>query len=282
MKNTVLGLLRLTRPDLSFAAGLCVVIGQLLAAGQLPPLHIVAAGFLSVACISAAILIMNDCLDVATDMVNAPQRPIPSGLVSKNLASVFSVLLFALGLLGSLLVSAQAFVVAVLLAVIGALYNRRFKQSGLLGNLLVSFSVGMTFVFGGITVGNPLEKTVLFFAVLTALIDLGEEISADVMDVDGDAATHSKSLAILYGNSRAMNTASALFAGIIVLLTIPFLLNWFSLWYALPLGSLAIVIAFAVIKFRTAPARGRAYIKLIYRGGTIAMLVFLVMKLAGV
>ena len=51
---------------------------------------------------------------------------------------------------------------------------------------MVSFSVGMTFVFGGITVGKPFEIIVWFFVIITMLIDLGEEIAVDTMDIEGD------------------------------------------------------------------------------------------------
>ena len=51
---------------------------------------------------------------------------------------------------------------------------------------MVSFSVGMTFVFGGIAVGKPFEIIVWFFAIITMLIDLGEEIAANAMDIEGD------------------------------------------------------------------------------------------------
>ena len=51
---------------------------------------------------------------------------------------------------------------------------------------MVNFSVGMTFVFGGIAVDKPFEIIVWFFATITMLIDLGEEIAADAMDIEGD------------------------------------------------------------------------------------------------
>lgn len=56
---------------------------------------------------------------------------------------------------------------------IGFLYNRRFRKSGLPGNLMVGFSVGTKFVYGSISVGMFLCRTVWFFAVISAWIDPG-------------------------------------------------------------------------------------------------------------
>ncbi len=281
MKSIIVGLFRLSRPDLSFAAGLCVVLGELLAFDHLPALCTVMAGFFSVACISAAILVMNDCLDVATDMINAPLRPIPSGMVSKTQAAYFAAALFIFGLGLSFTISVKALAAAMLLTVVGISYNRYFKKSGILGNLLVSFSVGMTFIYGGIAVGNPGEKSVLSFAIVTALIDLGEEIAADAMDAEGDKLIHSKSIAIRHGKNSAVNIATMIFVSIIFLTTIPFVMGWFSIIYALPLGMLDVLIIVAVAGYRnTEGDKARTYLKWLYRGGTGTLLIFLIMKLA--
>ncbi len=41
---------------------------------------------------------MNDVIDIESDKVNSPHRPIPSGKVTKNEAAIFSVVLFLSGL----------------------------------------------------------------------------------------------------------------------------------------------------------------------------------------
>ena len=180
------GLCRLLRFELPFAAGICVIMGQLFATGEFPSIYLILSAFLSVFLVSASILVLNDYFDVETDKINAPHRPIPSNLVTPNEALIFSILLFVIGFILSYLICITAFVISIVLAVIGFLYNRYFKKSGLPGNLMVSFSVGMTFVFGGVSVGQPFNKIVLFFALIAALINLGEEITADAMDMEGE------------------------------------------------------------------------------------------------
>jgi 4-hydroxybenzoate polyprenyltransferase and related prenyltransferases len=87
---------------------------------------------------------------------------------------------------------------------VGFLYNWWLKKAGLIGNLMVSFSVGMTFIFGGIAVNKPFETIVWFFAIIVMLIDLGEEIAADAMDIEGDSQAGSRSLALILGRENAL------------------------------------------------------------------------------
>ena len=84
-----------------------------------------------------------------------------------------------------MLISITALTVACVVWLIGFLYNWKFKKP-VSGNLLVCISVGMTFIYGGITVGYPFDKMVWYFAVLALFIDLGEEIAADSLDIEGD------------------------------------------------------------------------------------------------
>lgn len=276
------GLFRLIRFELPFAAGVCVVIGQLFALGRFAEISIILAGFFSVFFISASILVSNDYFDIETDKINAPDRPIPSNLVSLSEALSLSVFLLIAGLVLSYLISITALLFSSGLAVIGFLYNRKFKRNGLAGNLLVSFSVGMTFIFGGLSVGLPFNKIVLFFAVIAALIDLGEEIAADSMDVKGDLLIDSNSIAIKYGKKAALKISVRIFFLVILLTIIPFLLKWFPVIYLIPIGIMDTAIGYSSLRLLKAEGEeGRKYIRNLYLGATLGLVVFLVMRLLG-
>ncbi len=73
---------------------------------------------------------------------------------------------------------------------------------------MVSFSVGMTFIYGALSVGLPFDLRAWFFGIIAALIDLGEEIAADAMDMEGDLLIHSNSLAIKYGRDFALKISA--------------------------------------------------------------------------
>lgn len=277
------GFFQLIRFELPFAAGICVVMGQLLVLGEFASTFITFSGFFSVFAISGSILVLNDFFDIETDKINAPHRPIPAKLVSPFEALLFSITLSIIGFILSYMISLNALLFSIALAVIGFLYNRKFKKSGLVGNILVSFSVGMTFIFGGLTVESPFHKMVLFFGLIAALIDLGEEIAADAMDIEGDLLINSNSLAIKYGMTKALNISGCIFIFVVILTSIPFLLKWFSLAYLIPIIVMDFFILYPSIKLmKFKNDKGRQYIRLIYLGATFGLVIFLLMRVFGI
>ena len=86
------GLIGLFRPELPFAAGICVILGEIVALGGLPPLREALLGFSTAFFISSSALILNDYFDLEVDMVNAPERALPSGAVSPAEAVVLTIL----------------------------------------------------------------------------------------------------------------------------------------------------------------------------------------------
>ena len=281
--SKIKGLFKLIRFELPFSAGVCVVMGQMLALGKFASSLITAFGFVSVFLISASILVMNDYFDVETDKINAPYRPIPSGLVSSFEALTFALFLLLLGLFISYLVNITVFLISILLAVIGFLYNRYFKKSGLPGNLMVSLSVGMTFIYGAATVGLLFNKVVFSFALIAALIDLGEEIAADAMDIKGDKLINSSSLAIKFGPSSAIKISAGIFLSVIVLSFVPFIMGWFQFIYLIPIGILDAAIAYPTIRLLNLKDEdGRKYIRWIYLGAIAGIIIFILMRFIGI
>lgn len=93
MYEKLKGIFQLIRFELPFSAGICVIMGQLLSLGGFAGLAESTFGFFSVFLISASILVLNDYFDVETDRINAPQRPIPSGKISKSQALLLAILI---------------------------------------------------------------------------------------------------------------------------------------------------------------------------------------------
>lgn len=275
------GMFRLFRFELPFTAGVCVILGQLLAIDQFPPISTMALGFLSIFCISATALILNDYFDLETDRVNAPERPLPAGLVTKQDVVLLSIGVAMLGFITSYLISFTALLISLVVWVIGFLYNWRFKTTGLPGNLMVSFSVGMTFIFGGISVGLPFERMVWFFAVIVLLINLGEEIAADAMDVQGDRQSGSRSLAVVLGPEWAMKISAAIFMAVVAISSVPFWQGWLEWVYIFPISIMDGIILYSTAKLlNPQTANRRSYIRWIYLGGLAAILVFILIRFA--
>ena len=274
------GLFGLLRFELPFSAGVCVVMGQLLARGDFASVFDTINGFLSIFCVSASILVLNDYFDIETDKINAPHRPIPSNIVTPSEALFLSISLFIIGITLSYLINYAALLCAIIVSIIGFLYNRKFKKSGLPGNLMVSFSVGMTFIYGGISVGLYFNKVAWFFGIIAAMIDLGEEIAADSMDMQGDKLINSKSLAIRYGKQTALKVSGYIFFCVILLTIIPFIANWFPTVYLVPIIIMDSAIAYGSYRLlKSSNEDGRKYIRWIYLGATFGLVVFLIMRL---
>ena len=281
-KTKIRGLFRLVRFELPFTAGVCVILGEMLALGKLPDAREMILGFLSVFFISATALILNDFFDLETDKINAPERPLPAGLVTKRDVVLFSCVVTVLGFIASSMLGFNALLVVILVWAVGFLYNWRFKRTGLPGNLMVSFSVGMTFIFGGIAVAQPFEKTVWVFGIIVFLIDLGEEIAADAMDVAGDKQAGSRSLAVLLGHEKALKISAAIFLSVIVVSLLPFLIGWIEWFYIFPIILMDIVIAYSTTKLLDSrSANRRIYIRAIYLSGMVAILILIAVKLMG-
>ncbi len=278
----ILGLLRLLRFELPFAAGVCVVAGELLALGALPGPGPLLLGFSSVFCLSAAALILNDVFDIETDRINAPRRPLPSGQVTPRDAVWFFITISALGSVLSALIHPLALAVAVPVWGVGVIYNWRGKRMGLWGNGMVALSVGMTFIFGGIAVRQLSEFFVWYYAAIASLIDLGEEISADAMDAEGDKKAGSRSLALRLGSATALRIGAGIFLTIVILSWLPFLAGWLAWDYWVPVALLDAVLIYCTIRLLNPkePNRRRV-IRLVYLGALVSLLVLIAMRVWG-
>ena len=278
LNKKVIGMIRLFRPELPFAAGVCVLLGEIIALGRFPSVREAVLGFASVFFISGSALILNDYFDLEVDKINAPNRPLPSGLVSPSETVVLTVITIFLGLATAVAINLPAFFLCVIAGVVGVLYNWKFKEAGLLGNLMVSTSVALTFILGGVAVGRPWNQIVWTFSLIAFLIDLGEEIAGDAMDMEGDKKRGSKSIALLVGKKFSLRLSGSLFGLVVLISLIPVLFRWLGLSYLVMILIMdAIIIVFTVRLLRSkTPEEGRQSMRRIYLGALVGMLAFLI------
>jgi len=275
------GIYQLFRVELPFAAGICVIAGELLGIGSHISFYQILLGFLSGFFISSSALIFNDYFDIESDKINAPTRPLPSGEVKQSEVILLTIITTAIGLVAALLISLIAFGVGIVFWMIGFLYNWKLKETGLFGNIMVSFSVAITFISGGIAIGQPWNKIVWFFSFIVFLIDLGEEIGSGAMDEKGDRKRSSKSIAITKGKDYALRISSGLFAIVILISFIPFVLQWLGVTYLIMIAIMDTIIFLATIKLLQSKTskEGRLYLRFIYLGATVSLLAFIVGQL---
>ncbi len=272
------GLIELLRPELPFAAGICVIIGEIITLGKFPSLSELFLGFVWGFFLSGPAMILNDFFDIEVDRVNVPHRPLPSGLISSSAVIVFTIITTLIGLGASFFIDRLAVLLYIVFWVIGFLYNWKLKEKGLLGNLLVSSSVAITIILGGIVVGEPWNKAVGIFSLMLFLFNLGEEIAADAMDIEGDKKRNIKSLAILIGRENALRISASLFVFEIMLSFLPVFWGLFGISYLVIISITDIMVLFfgiKLIKSRTTE-KGRIYIRRLYLSALSGFLLIII------
>jgi len=265
----------LLKTELPVAAGVCVVAGEVIS-GRVPTLVEAVLGFLVGFLLSGAAMMSNDIWDLEVDKVNHPERPLPSGAISVGevwgLVALFSLCGFvAAGLLGF-----APLALSVVVWAVGQLYNWRFKETGLPGNMMVSVSVSSTFVLGGVAVGGRGNGVVWLFGAIAFLFDLAEEIGSGAMDIEGDKLRGSRSLAITMGKSFALRVSAVIFAVVVGLTTLPYVLSWLGTVYIALVAVFDAVVAYFVYRLLRSgtPEQGRGELRKLYLTMMIFVLVF--------
>jgi geranylgeranylglycerol-phosphate geranylgeranyltransferase len=264
----------LVKPELPIAAGICVVAGEIIASGSIPPVSTGLLGFSAGFFISGAAMISNDYFDLAVDRVNQPQRPLPSGRLSVPEVMLLIALFSIAGFAAAGLISAFALAIAVVMWVVAVLYNWRYKETGLPGNMMVALSVAMTFICGGVAAGESFNAVLWTFATLAFIFDLGEEIANGAMDMDGDARRSVQSIARQRGKLYALRISGLLFTLMVVISFLPVVMGWLESVYLVifvPMGLAILYFAGKLLASQTI-AEGRRKTRQLY----LTMIFFIV------
>ena len=179
---------------------------------------------------NAAANSLNDFIDLKIDQVNRPNRPLTTGLVKRNTALIFSVLLFVGGSVTALFLSKLAAMIAILIVLpLIISYNLKLKQFPLVGNIVIALILGLTFVFSGAVFGNI--KPMIIPCFLAFGLTLVRELVKDIEDIEGDRLAGLTTFPIIAGFNRA-GKLTALFAVMIgVGALIPYMMGIYSFWY---------------------------------------------------
>ncbi|WP_436347674.1 geranylgeranylglycerol-phosphate geranylgeranyltransferase [Natronorubrum sp. FCH18a] len=273
--ETIRGLLELTRPVNVIAASVLPFIGAFVAGGVTEyPLAVAAAVAATGLAVGAGNAI-NDYFDREIDRINQPDRAIPRGAVSPRGALAFSLVLFAGAVALALTLPTAALAIAAINLVALVAYTELFKGLPGLGNALVAYLVGSTFLFGAAAVGDMGPAVVLF--VLAAIATLTREIVKDVEDIDGDREEGLNTLPIAVGEERALIVAGALIVIGVVASPIPFLLRYFGVAYLLVVLPADAIMCYAAYESFEDPTAGQSHLKY---GMFLAALAFIVGRAA--
>ncbi|TYB31989.1 MAG: hypothetical protein FXF47_01225 [Candidatus Mcinerneyibacterium aminivorans] len=194
----ITGFIKLIRPINLFIIILSFIVGYVFTKGEisivLPIIYIL---------IASLGYIINDIKDYEIDLVNEPERPIPSNTVKKKEAKIFFVILLIFFVILNFLVKTKLLIFNDLVLILVIFYSIYFKRKGFIGNLIVAFFTISPFVAIYILTDDLKNLVaIMFFAFC---INLLREIVKDLKDFRGDKLVKSKSLPIKYGFEYTYN-----------------------------------------------------------------------------
>ena len=197
---------------------------------------------------TAAGNVINDYFDYNIDLINKPERPIPSDRISLKNGRNYAYFLFTAGTVCGFLISYLTnnwipFIIVLIADVILYLYAYKLKYTPLIGNLAVGFMTGFGFVFGGFSINNPnIVMISLYLGFFAFVMTTARELAKDIEDIEGDKADGARTLPILIGAKIPAILSAILIVIDSALCPILYFNHIFGFYYL-------IVIAIAVILF---------------------------------
>ena len=271
----LLGYIMIIRPLNVFLGGLTILISSLIIKYEGPAISVILPVFV-VMFFTIGANTLNDYFDYEIDKINRPDRAISSGLVLRNHALILSLFSLVVGVLIALRLNkdSQLLSIGVSLPLIIA-YNVKLKNYPLIGNIIVSLILAMSFIYAGLV----FEKTepLIIPALLAFGLTLIREIVKDLADIKGDKSAGLMTFPIVYGKKKTiiLCTILSLFLGIGSF--IPFLTGYYNTFYGISLILMVeIPLAVVVISLLNKPViltakRGSKLLKFCTLGGLLSI-----------
>ncbi len=232
MRSSILGsYIDLARPFTLLAPALGMVSGGVMgwgagggAAGPFPVSNVILGALLAMT-LNAGSNAFNQIFDLEVDLVNRPDRPLPSGRLSKGRAGVFAAATYSASLALAGAINLQCLAIVAAGAAFTMIYSAppiRTKRYWPLANLTIAVPRGVLLVAAGWSTAADVRELEPWYASLVfGGFLLGAASTKDFADIEGDGAGGCRTLPIMYGPEKA------------TLIIYPFLVLPFML---LPLG----------------------------------------------
>lgn len=205
-----------------------VFLGSIIALGEVPQgllAHITILHASSVLFFMCSWNALNDIYDFEIDLVNRPDRPLPSGRISLNHAKTATAITMILSTLSIALCywlisesnpvegfevsdwypSLAIWIIALILLINYEFpFGLRLKDKGLPGNISISISVGLVVVFGASAVFEPFSEKAWSLFFVGIFYNTSREIIKDVQDMEGDKGRNTLAMRIGSENARTV------------------------------------------------------------------------------
>ncbi len=175
---------------------------------------------------------LNDAIDSEIDLINCPTRPIPSGMISKKEALIISFLCFSLGTVFCLRLPEPAKVIGIIVSMpLLILYNTHLKGMPLIGNIVVSMILGLSFLFCGAAHAkiSPMWLPMVLAFGLTLL----RELIKDIADLKGDLSAGLATFPITAGVEKSIRLFIILSICIGIFILFPYFDGKYGIWYGI-------------------------------------------------
>jgi len=176
--------LKLTRMEHSVMLSIAVVAAELLAGGV--SLEVMLVSLIAPWLISMGAFAINDYYDIEADRANKRyDRPLVNGSISKESAYNASIIFFIVGVLFSIF-NPYTFIIALLFAILAFLYSYRLKDTLLIGNIYIAFTMVIPFIYGAEVAFTSINVNIILISILIFLAGLAREIHGMIRDYEGD------------------------------------------------------------------------------------------------
>jgi len=216
---------RLTRFEHSIMLAVAVAVGEIIALRSFPQFYPFALSVLPPMLVGAASFAINDYFDLESDRINRrSDRPLVGGRIRPGKAFAVSILLFLVGILLSLFVNANCFLLTILFSLFACLYSFKLKDIAVAGNIYIASTMAIPFIYGGLAVSNEVPAAVLLLSSVAFVSGLAREVMGTARDVKGDKRGRgSKTLPMLIGVENSLIVSSLLYIISVLLSFIPYL-----------------------------------------------------------
>ena len=230
--STILSLISMSRPLNVITAVVCVLVVYFLL--HLSDLTLIILPSIVLVCYMAAGNMLNDLIDLKSDKINKPSRPLVNHDISRYLIILIILLLFIIGSFASMYIDIYAMKLAVFIAMPGIItYELIFKRSPLIGNIMISILVGVVFIFAELSLNHSIS--IMWRAsILAFFLNLIREIIKDIQDINGDAELKYKTLPLVVGVPTSILILRIITIFFIIISMLP-IFSYYYLWYYIPL-----------------------------------------------
>ena len=171
-------------------------------------------------CTTSASFAIDDYRDINQDRINHPERPLPSGLLLPQQAWWSAVGLFTCAWLTAISLGLYTFILVAVSTILLWNYSHILTYSGILGNLIVAFSVSALIFLGSLVADRPLSM--LYPICFLFCYILAKEIIWDIHDAKGDRTQGIITIANCWGTRTAFSIVWGLVGMLLISIPIAF------------------------------------------------------------